>query len=140
MQKEGNLFEHHSQIVTAISTNPPKFHQWVAQVKLTSALLINHLFHFSVVSDDKDLIGSSCYNLLQVCYALLVSIIYMKWKTKPLALLTVMDLMFRTLYLVSLLLFLLWIQEIFSIKEYNFRKMKVQLVAIVCCLVALQVT
>ena len=82
MQKEGNIFEHHSQIVTAISTNPPKFHQWVAQVKLTSALLVNHLFHFSVVSDDKDLIGSSCYNLLQVCYALLVSIIYMKWKNK----------------------------------------------------------
>ena len=56
MQKEGNLFEHHSQTVIAISTNPPKLHQWVTQVKLTSALLVNHLFHFNVVSDDIDLI------------------------------------------------------------------------------------
>ena len=65
-----------------ISTNPPKFHQRVTQVKLTSALLVNHLFHFNVVSDDIDLINSSCYSLLQVCCALLVSIIYMKWKNK----------------------------------------------------------
>ena len=64
----------------------------------------------------------------------------MNRKAKPLAILTVVDLMFLTLDLVSLLLFLLWIQQIFSIKEYIFRKMKVQLVAIVCCLVALQVS